>query len=189
MPPVCASASSGYIRDLYDGTMEYEEKYLQTDSESPGALFVIARHDGRVIGVSTGVPLAEETEEVQRPFREAGIPVRQVFTLAKACSNRPIVAGASASASWNRRANPTPAASPAFAAPRSAPSIAARRPAPPARIRPAGRVWDRPRLHENLPPHRVLMAGNRRAVRVREGHDLLVEGNRIPPHWDRQPWP
>ena len=64
---------------LYDGSMEYEEKYLQTYSESPGALFVIARQHGRVVGVSTGVPLSEETDEVQQPFRAAGIPVEEVF--------------------------------------------------------------------------------------------------------------
>lgn len=64
---------------LYEGTMEYEEKYLRTYSEAPGSLFVIARDGERVVGVSTGVPLAQETPEVQRPFREAGIPVEEVF--------------------------------------------------------------------------------------------------------------
>jgi GNAT superfamily N-acetyltransferase len=64
---------------LYDGTMEYEEKYLRTYSESPGSLFVIARAGEQVIGLSTAMPLAQETEEVQRPFREAGIPAGEVF--------------------------------------------------------------------------------------------------------------
>src|SRR5436189_3495332 len=64
---------------LYDGTMEYEEKYLRTYSESAGSLFVIARDGDSVVGVSTAMPLAQETEEVQRPFREAGIPAEEVF--------------------------------------------------------------------------------------------------------------
>src|SRR5690242_19261443 len=64
---------------LYDGTLEYEQQYLRTYSESPGSIFVVARDGARVTGVSTGMPLAQETEEVQRPFLAAGIPVQEVF--------------------------------------------------------------------------------------------------------------
>ena len=64
---------------LYDGTLEHEQKYLQTYSRSPGTVFVVARDGDRVVGVSTGMPLAQETEEVQRPFLEAGIPVEEVY--------------------------------------------------------------------------------------------------------------
>lgn len=64
---------------LYDGTLDYEQKYLRTYSRSPGSVFVVARDGRRVVGVSTGTPLAAETEEVQRPFLEAGIPVAEVF--------------------------------------------------------------------------------------------------------------
>jgi hypothetical protein len=52
---------------LYDGTMEYEETYLRTYSESAGSLFVIARDGDSVVGVSTAMPLAQETEEVHAP--------------------------------------------------------------------------------------------------------------------------
>ena len=64
---------------LYLGTMDYEQEYLRTYAENPGSFFVIARSGGRVVGVSTSVPLSEETEEVQRPFLQAGIPVSEVF--------------------------------------------------------------------------------------------------------------
>jgi GNAT superfamily N-acetyltransferase len=64
---------------LYLGTMEHEQEYLRTYAESRGSFFVIARSEGRVVGVSTSVPLAEETEEVQRPFVQAGIPAGEVF--------------------------------------------------------------------------------------------------------------
>lgn len=64
---------------LYDGAMEYEEKYLRTYAESPGSVFVIAQDGDRVVGVSTAIPLAAETPEVQRPFIDAGIPVDSVF--------------------------------------------------------------------------------------------------------------
>lgn len=64
---------------LYDGSLEYEQKYLRTYCDSAGSVFVVARDGERVVGVSTGMPLAQETEEVQRPFRDAGIPVEEVF--------------------------------------------------------------------------------------------------------------
>ncbi len=64
---------------LYEGTMEYEERYLRTYSQAAGSLFVVARDEDRVVGVSTGIPLTEETEEVQRPFREADIALEEVF--------------------------------------------------------------------------------------------------------------
>jgi GNAT superfamily N-acetyltransferase len=64
---------------LYDGSLEYEQKYLRTYSESAGSVFVVARDGERVVGVSTGMPLAQETEEVQRPFLAAGIPAEEVF--------------------------------------------------------------------------------------------------------------
>jgi GNAT superfamily N-acetyltransferase len=64
---------------LYDGTLEYEQKYLRTYSESPGSVFVVARDGDQVVGISTGMPLAQETDEVQQPFRAAGLPVEEVF--------------------------------------------------------------------------------------------------------------
>jgi len=64
---------------LYDGSLEYEQKYLRTYSESAGSVFVVARDGERVVGVSTGMPLTQETGEVQRPFHEAGIPLEEVF--------------------------------------------------------------------------------------------------------------
>jgi GNAT superfamily N-acetyltransferase len=64
---------------LYDGSLDYEEVYLRTYSASPGSVFVVARDEERIVGVSTGMPLAQETEEVRRPFLDAGIPVEEVF--------------------------------------------------------------------------------------------------------------
>ena len=64
---------------LYEGSMAYEEDYLATYAAAPDSLFVIARAEGQTIGVSSGVPLIREPDEVQAPFREAGIPPEQVF--------------------------------------------------------------------------------------------------------------
>ncbi|MDH4569253.1 GNAT family N-acetyltransferase [Pseudomonas sp. BN414] len=64
---------------LYDGTLEYEARYLATYAESPESLFVLALDDARVVGASTGLPMADETEEFQRPFREQGWDPQRIF--------------------------------------------------------------------------------------------------------------
>ena len=66
---------------LYDGTPEYEEKYLRTYSASPESLFVVVRDGERVVGVSTGVPLRDADPPFQKPFRDAGHDLRGIFYL------------------------------------------------------------------------------------------------------------
>ncbi|NQD93437.1 GNAT family N-acetyltransferase [Pseudomonas sp. CrR25] len=64
---------------LYDGSLDYEAEYLQTYACSPDSLFVVVIDQGQVVGASTGVPLADETEALQRPFREVGWNTERVF--------------------------------------------------------------------------------------------------------------
>lgn len=64
---------------LYDGTLDYEENYLRTYSDAANSLFVVVRDGERVVGVSTGVPMSEETGEVSVPFANAGIDPGTVF--------------------------------------------------------------------------------------------------------------
>ena len=64
---------------LYDGTVEYEAKYLQTYLDCPESVVVLALDAGRVVGVATALPLDQETEELQAPFRRAGIDPARVF--------------------------------------------------------------------------------------------------------------
>jgi len=53
---------------LYQGNLDYEQRYLQTYVNSPESLCVLV-FDGRsIVGASTGVPLTDETAEVQGPF-------------------------------------------------------------------------------------------------------------------------
>lgn len=53
---------------LYEGSPEYEERYLGTYLEAPGALVLLARDGERVVGASTALPLVQETAEIQAPF-------------------------------------------------------------------------------------------------------------------------
>lgn len=64
---------------LYDGNMEYERNYLDTYAKSPESLFVLASDGGRIVGASTAVPMADETDEFKRPFAAAGYDPNLIF--------------------------------------------------------------------------------------------------------------
>lgn len=64
---------------LYDGTLEYEEKYLRTFASAQGAV-VIAAFDGKdIVGASTGAPMIEHAEEFGDPFQKAGYNINEIF--------------------------------------------------------------------------------------------------------------
>ncbi|MDW8479158.1 MAG: GNAT family N-acetyltransferase [Xanthomonadales bacterium] len=64
---------------LYDGDEGYEARYLEAYARSDDGVLVLVRAGGRVVGASTGLPLEDETEPFQAPFRAAGIPPGSVF--------------------------------------------------------------------------------------------------------------
>jgi hypothetical protein len=64
---------------LYDGTAEYEEKYLKTYMRSPESIIILALDGDKVIGASTGLPMEHETEEFQKPFLEHGYDPAKIF--------------------------------------------------------------------------------------------------------------
>ena len=66
---------------LYDGDAAYEAAYLRTYREAEGSVIVIARDGERVVGASTAVPLAAETDEIRAPFDAAGYDPSQIFYL------------------------------------------------------------------------------------------------------------
>lgn len=64
---------------LYEGDAEYERRYLTAYARSPRSVFVLALDGGKVIGASTGLPLADDGEAFHQPFLERGLPLDQVF--------------------------------------------------------------------------------------------------------------
>lgn len=64
---------------LYDGTWEYEQKYLCTYSESGAAVAILALDGSRIVGASTGVPMVHETDEFKKPFVETGYDPTRIF--------------------------------------------------------------------------------------------------------------
>jgi GNAT superfamily N-acetyltransferase len=64
---------------LYEGSLDYELHYLKTYANSPQALLFAVFDGDRMVGATTALPLADETEEVRAPFVNAGYRVEDVF--------------------------------------------------------------------------------------------------------------
>lgn len=64
---------------LYDGDLEYEKNYLQTYIDAPGSVIVLAMDGDTVVGASTAIPLIQETDYVQAPFKANGYDLDKVF--------------------------------------------------------------------------------------------------------------
>lgn len=68
---------------LYDGDLSYERRYLADFAAAPGAVCVAAFDGDTMIGASTGMPLADEHDEIKTPFIEASIPLDNIFYCAE----------------------------------------------------------------------------------------------------------
>ena len=64
---------------LYDGTLEYERKYLAKLAASPHGYAVLARDGDTIVGASTAMPLTDADPEFQKPFQEAGLDPEDYF--------------------------------------------------------------------------------------------------------------
>lgn len=68
---------------LYDGDLEYEERYLRPYLESDDAIVVGAWDGERLVGASTGAPMEDHAEEFAAPFAAKGIDLSTVFYCAE----------------------------------------------------------------------------------------------------------
>lgn len=68
---------------LYDGTMDYETRYLARYASTSGAVIVGAYDGDRLVGAATGEPLAQEVIQFREPFEERGLDLNQIFYLAE----------------------------------------------------------------------------------------------------------
>lgn len=64
---------------LYEGDPAYEREYLKAYADSADSVVVLAFDGDRVVGASTGLPLADDSTEFRKPFLDAGRPVDEVF--------------------------------------------------------------------------------------------------------------
>ena len=64
---------------LYDGTLEYEQKYLARFAAAPDTIIVIAREGASIIGASTASPMTGHVDEFASAFRAHGIDPTSVY--------------------------------------------------------------------------------------------------------------
>ena len=65
---------------LYQGSVEYEERYLKNYAETPDSVIVLVLEGQRVVGASSGLPLTAEPATVQQPFlSQPGYDPAQIF--------------------------------------------------------------------------------------------------------------
>lgn len=64
---------------LYEGDEKSEQSYLQSYASCPCSVFVLAEAGGQVVGVSTGLPMADAGESFREPFEKAGLDPGEWF--------------------------------------------------------------------------------------------------------------
>jgi GNAT superfamily N-acetyltransferase len=64
---------------LYDGSEDYERRYLTTYTASEGSVFVGAFDDEAIVGAATALPLEHEPANVTEPFAARGLDVARIF--------------------------------------------------------------------------------------------------------------
>lgn len=68
---------------LYDGDLAYERSYLSTYRDSDAAILVGAFDGARLVGASTGTPMADHAEDFAVALKDTGIPVEDIFYCAE----------------------------------------------------------------------------------------------------------
>ncbi len=64
---------------LYDGSQEYEEKYLQIYNRNPLSIAFGVFDGEQLVGATTGIPLKAESKEIQQPFLDRGLNIDEIF--------------------------------------------------------------------------------------------------------------
>ncbi|MBI2803082.1 MAG: GNAT family N-acetyltransferase [Gammaproteobacteria bacterium] len=64
---------------LYAGSLAYEEKYLATYTACPDSVVALVMDNTCVVGASTGLPLAAETDPIKQVFTARGFDPACVF--------------------------------------------------------------------------------------------------------------
>ncbi|MDR3647154.1 MAG: GNAT family N-acetyltransferase [Candidatus Babeliales bacterium] len=64
---------------LYEGAYSYEEEYLQTYFNSDEANILLVLDKDKVVGFSSSIPLAEESQDLKAPFNEKELYIKDYF--------------------------------------------------------------------------------------------------------------
>lgn len=64
---------------LYEGSFEYEKKYLKVYTDSLQSVLVAAFDGDKLIGAATALPLLDEADYVKAPFIKAGMDLSSIY--------------------------------------------------------------------------------------------------------------
>lgn len=64
---------------LYEGSLEYEQKYLQIYTRNPLSIVFCVFDGEELVGATTGMPLIAESKGIQQPFLDRGLNVDEIF--------------------------------------------------------------------------------------------------------------
>ncbi|MBF0468733.1 MAG: GNAT family N-acetyltransferase [Desulfamplus sp.] len=64
---------------IYDGSLEYEEKYLKVYTETKESIVVIVSNEDQIVGASTGLPMEFAADEFKEPFIKKGYSPDRIF--------------------------------------------------------------------------------------------------------------
>lgn len=64
---------------LYAGSESYEMDYLKIYAASKRSMVFLVFDGSAVVGATTCIPIADETPDVQRPFKDAGLNLDSIF--------------------------------------------------------------------------------------------------------------
>ena len=68
---------------LYDGSFDYEQRYLQTYRDSAQAVLVGAFDGDTLVGAATGTPMEDHASDFQAAFAGTGLELSQIFYCAE----------------------------------------------------------------------------------------------------------
>lgn len=68
---------------IYDGSLEYERRYLESYRTSAQAVVVGAFDGARLVGAATGTPLEDHADDFAAPFAGTGLKLTEVFYCAE----------------------------------------------------------------------------------------------------------
>jgi GNAT superfamily N-acetyltransferase len=63
---------------LYEGSLDYESRYLAGFMEEPGAILIVAKDGDRIIGAATASPMTGQDADMRTLFEEAGHDVSKL---------------------------------------------------------------------------------------------------------------
>lgn len=74
---------------LYEGTLDYEQNYIERFARLSGGVIVVAADAGEAVGAATAAPMKGQNPDVVAPFVEGGHDLAKLFYFGESVLKRP----------------------------------------------------------------------------------------------------